>query len=236
MIREATFKISIQTSIKLLKHINLFKGIGPKEFGEYSDEFKKVCRNNKHIEIYNTIRDNLDYEILLSDDSFFQFSYSPNYLRFSFIQNPRFNCSKYDYLKICFPDDDLNSLMENEIAGLIDENEYEQFLNEQEINSNLIYFRYDYDKTGYNPLLHACSHIHIGLNENLRIPSSIILTPLEFVIFAVKQCHYDVWKLYHENITIHNVEEKLFSSKKGCMQITDKSIWNPIEKNELYLS
>lgn len=237
MISEAAFNISIKMSINLLKEIKLFKGVGPKGIGVYSDEFRKICRGNKHVEIYNTIRDNLDYEIILSDESFFQFSYSADYLRFSFIQNPSFKyTTKYDYLKICFPDDDLDSLSEEEIDGLINENEYEQFLNEQEINSNLIYVRYDYDKTGYNPLLHSCSHIHIGLNENLRIPSAIILTPLEFVMFSIKQCHYDVWKLYHEKLTLNNVTVKLFNSKKRCPPITDPTIWNHIEQNEIYIT
>ncbi|MCU0351248.1 MAG: DUF2290 domain-containing protein [Flavobacterium sp.] len=236
MISEATFNISITHSIKLLKEIKLFKGVGPKNIGEYSDEFKKVCRKNKHVEIYNTIRDNLDYEIILSDESFFQFSYKADYLRFSYIQNPRFKFTKYDYVKICFPEDDLDILSEEEIDGLINESEYEQFLIEQEINSNLVYVRYDFDKAGYNPLLHSCSHIHIGLNENLRIPSSIVLTPLEFVLFAVKQCYYDVWSLYHEKLTPANVSVKLSNSKKRCVAITDQNIWNPIEQNQIYIT
>jgi hypothetical protein len=235
MISEATFNISIKHSIKLLKDLKLYKGVGPKNIGEYSDEFKKVCRNNRHVEIYNAIRDYLDYEIILSDESFFQFSFRNDYLRFSFIQNPSFKYTKNDYLKICFPEDDLDFLSEDEIEGLINENEYEQFLIEQEINSNLIYVRYEYDKTGYNPLLHSCSHIHIGLNENLRIPSSIILTPLEFVLFSVKQCYYDVWKIYHESLTIGNVAVKLLNSKNRCLPITDHTIWNPIEQNEIYI-
>lgn len=236
MINESTFNISIKDSIKLLKDVHLFKGVGPKNIGKYSEEFRKVCRNNKHIEIYNTIRDNLDYEIILSDESFFQFSYNTDYLRLSFIQNPSFKYTKYDYLKICFPDDDLSLLTETEIDGLINENEYEQFLIEQEINSNLIYVRYDYDKKGYNPLLHSCSHIHIGLNENLRIPMAIVLTPLEFVLFSIKQCYYDVWRLYHEKLTFPTVAKQLFDSKKICPIITDPAIWTPMEKHEIYIT
>lgn len=235
MINEATFNISISESIKFLKEIKLFKDVGPKKGGEYSTAFKKVSQNNKHIEIYNSIRDNLDYEIVLFDDSFFQFSHNQNYLRFSFIENPNFSYTKYDYLKILFSESDLYGLTEEEMNSFIDENEYEQFLNEQEINSNLVYIRYDFDKNGYNPLLHSYSHIHIGLNENLRIPSSIVLTPFEFVLFSIKQCYYAEWKLYQESFTFSDFVTKRNDSKKLCPIITDQNVWRTDEQNELYI-
>lgn len=235
MINLATFNISIEKSIKLLKEINLFKGVGPKNTGLYSEEFRKVSRKNNHIEIYNVIRNNLDYEIVLFDDSFFQFSWDQNYLRFSFIENPSFRHTKNDYLNILFPEENFYELSEEEINEIINENEFEQFLNEQEINSNLIYIRYDFDKNGYKPLLHSCSHIHIGLRENLRIPSSIVLTPLEFVLFCIKQCYYDKYKLYHEKFEITKIVTKRNDSKRLCIEIREQAFWNPIEKNEIYI-
>ena len=236
MISNALFGTSIKDSIKLLKKIKLYKNIGPKNIGQYSDAFKKVCRNNKHIEIYNTIRDNLDYEIILMDDSFFQFSIEKNYLRFSFIENPSFNFTKYDYLKVCFPEEDIYNLTDEDINAMINENEFEQFLNEQEINSNLMYCRYDYDGKGYSPLLHSYSHMHIGLNENLRMPSSIVLTPLQFVLFCIKQVYYDVWKLHKEKFDINDIAKELLNAKQQCPKITDLNIWNTMEKNEIYIT
>lgn len=235
MINEATYNISICESIKFLKYIKLFKGVGPKKGSEYSSAFKKASIRNKHIEIYNTIRDNLDYEIVLFDDSFFQFSYNQNYLRFSFIENPSFSYTKYDYLKLFFSETDLSGLTEDEMNLLIDENEFEQFLNEQENNSNLVYIRYDFDKNGYNPLLHSYSHIHIGLSENLRIPSSIVLTPLEFVLFSIKQCYYAEWKLYQESFAFTDFATRRNDSKKLCPIITDTTIWHTDEQNEIFL-
>ncbi|MCZ8215777.1 MAG: DUF2290 domain-containing protein [Cyclobacteriaceae bacterium] len=226
----------MDASITLLKEIKLYKGKGPKTIGKYSDDFKKVCRNNRHIEIYNTIRENLDYEILLIDDSFFQFSYDDNYLRFSFIENPNITYTKFEYLKFVFPEYNLDEIPEEEIESLIDENEYEQFINEQEVNSNLIYIRYDYDKRGYRPLLHSCSHIHIGLNENFRIPSSIILTPLEFLMFCIKQRYFYVWKIFHEKFEPGDWLKKRSDSKKLCQVISDSSTWDKIEKNEIYIA
>lgn len=235
MINKSTYNISIGESVKFLKEINLFKGVGPKQGNEYSSVFKKASQSNKHIEIYNAIRNNLDYEIVLFDDSFFQFSHNQDYLRFSFIQNPNFSNTKYDYLKILFPELDLYELNDDEINSFINENEYEQFLNEQELNLNLVYIRYDFDDNGYKPLLHSCSHIHIGLNESLRIPSSIVLTPLEFVLFSIKQCYYAEWKLYQESFNFTDFVTKRNDSKKICPIITDPNIWSTDEHNELYI-
>lgn len=235
MISESTYNISINESIKFLKEIKLFKDVGPKKGSDYSSEFKKASQKNKHIEIYNAIRENLDYEIVLFDDSFFQFSKGKNYLRFSFIQNPSYSYTKFDYLKILFSDSELYGLSEDEMNALINENEFEQYLNEQEINSNLVYIRYDFDKNGYSPLLHSYSHIHIGLSENLRIPSSIVLTPLEFVLFSIKQCYYAEWKLYHESFTFSDFVTKRNNSKKLCPTITDSKIWATDEQNEVYI-
>jgi hypothetical protein len=236
MINEAVFNISLTNSINLLTEINLYKGKGPKNIGDYSTEFKKISRRNKHIEIYNAIRDNLDYEIILNDDSFFQFCRLDNYLRFSYIENPNFKYTKYDYLRFSFSEDEILDFSEEDVNELVDENEFEQFLIEQEVNSNLTYIRYDYDKKGYKPLLHSQSHIHIGLNENFRIPSSIILTPLQFVTFTIKQRYFDVWKIYHEKFEVLEFSQKLLDIKNQCKAISDQNIWNDIEKNEIYIS
>lgn len=235
MISESTYNISINESIKFLKEINLFKDVGPKKGSDYSYAFKKASQKNKHIEIYNAIRENLDYEIVLFDDSFFQFSNGKDYLRFCFVQNPSYSYTKFDYLKILFSDTELYELTEDEMNALINENEYEQYINEQEVNSNLIYIRYDFDKNGYSPLLHSYSHIHIGLSENLRIPSSIVLTPLEFVLFSIKQCYYAEWKLYHQSFTFTDFVTKRNNSKKLCPIITDSKIWTTDEQNEVYI-
>lgn len=235
MINQAKFNISIKESISLLKDVKIYKDIGPKTVGDYSEIFKKVCRQNKHIEIYNTIRDNLDYEIILQDDSFFQFSISDNYLRYSYIENPNYQYTKFDYLKLIFTEEEIYSFSEEDINELINENEFEQFLNEQEINSNLVYVRYDYDKKGYRPLLHSCSHLHVGLKEDLRLPLSVILTPLQFVIFCIKQAYFDQWQTYYESFEIEEFAGNLLSIKNQCIKITDNNIWKEIEKNELYI-
>lgn len=236
MISKATFNISINSSIDYLKKIKLFKDIGPKERGKHSLEGKKISRSNKHTEIYKSIKEFLDYEIILFDDSFFQFSHEENKLRFVYIQNPRKRASKIDYLKKYLTDEFDSDFTEDDFDGLVNEEEYEQFLNEQEINTNLVYIRYDFDKSGYKPLLHSCSHIHIGLSENFRIPSSLILTPLQFVQFCSKQCYHEEFKEYYSNLSFINFVKEMQKFKTTCHKITDLLTWSKDEIHEIYLS
>ncbi len=234
MISKGSFSISIDDSIAFLKTLGLFKGKGVKNTGEYSSEFLKVCRTNKHTHIYKTAIGNLDYEILLADDSIFQIAQKENYLRYCFIQNPNYSFSKHEFLKMLYPDEELVEIDEKTLDELImdiNENEYEQFLNEQELNLGATIIRYDYDEHGYKPLLHSCSHMHIGLNENFRLPSSIILTPLKFVLFCIKQLYLDKWSDRHQNDA--DFVSYLATAKKGCPAMQKN--WDKVEENDIYI-
>lgn len=235
MISEGSFKSSFNKSLLLLKKMELFKSKGVKNMGEYSSEYLKICRTNKHTSIHKTALDNLDYEVILKDDSIFQISKDSDSLRFCFIQNPNFNFSKNDFVKYLYSEDGLLEIDDDTLSCFIseiDENEYEQFLNEQELNLHSTIIRYDYDKKGYKPLLHSCSHIHIGLNENLRIPCSIILTPLKFVVFCLKQIYYDKWSVEFNKNT--NSVIYLKEVKNECKKI--KGNWVKIEENQIYIT
>ena len=100
MISEVSIKQSVQEALKILKSFKLFKGVGTKPLGDHSFEFKKTSRKNRHIDIYNTALTNKDYEILLIEDSIFQFGVDQKTLRYAFIQNPNVFISKEDFLNL----------------------------------------------------------------------------------------------------------------------------------------
>ena len=228
------FNISFQDSTTLLKDLNLFKNKGVKKDAEYSVESKKISKKNKHKEIYEVIIENLDYDILLVDDSVFQFSFGDD-IRYSFIQNPIEFVSKKDYLSEFFSLDEIINIETDElesIMNLIDESDYEQYLNEQAINTKSNYIRYDVSESGYQPLIHSYSHVHFGMNEHLRIPCSKIITPLKFVMFCIKVTYYFNWKEAME--TIQGFEEKISESKSLCEPLGDE-FWKACEEFDLHL-
>ncbi|MDQ0965989.1 hypothetical protein QFZ20_001392 [Flavobacterium sp. W4I14] len=99
-------------------------------------------------------------------------------------------------------------------------------------NSQSNYFRYDASSTGYSPLIHSFSHLHIGLNQNVRIPVSLLLTPLKFTKFSIKNTYFDQWKKYALGRV--DLDKELGEIKKHCMKLSGTQ-WNSIEENELYI-
>jgi len=230
------FKISIGESSTFLNKFKLFKSIGPKGNGIYSEEFICLSRSNNIIESYKCAVRNFDYDIMLQDDSIIQFQFKSEELRYAFIQNPYNFYTREEYLNSIYGIDELSVLSEADITEMIisiNEEDYEQFLNEQKLNSTSNYFRYDFSKAGYRPLVHSYSHLHIGLNPDVRIPSSKILTPLKFTKFIIKNTYYNLWKSKFDED--ENFIKEIEIIKKGCADLTSEN-WTPIEKNDLYLS
>ncbi len=227
------FNASLENAKSFLKELKLYKNKGVKKVGNHSQEIKKVSKTKNHKNIYDCAVRNFDYDFLLEDDSIFQFSFFDDELRYAFIQNPIYFVTKEEYLAQLFENDELiqnNSL--EELTCLVDENEYEQFLVEQELNSLANIIRYDASFIGHKPLLHSYAHLHIGMNNNLRIPVSIDLTPLVFVKFCIKNTYYNVWKdAIEKNADFH---DSLETGKKLCFAL-DKKKWSEIEESELYL-
>jgi len=231
---QAKFNISLNNSIDYLNKIDLFKKRGLKNIGEHSSIFKKVSRKNDHSLIYNTAIENLDWEIILKDNSILQFSFiSEHNLRYAFIQNPNLYISKTDYLRCFFDDDEVLDNLD-ELMSEIEEHEYEQFLLEQGINSEAHIIRYDYDcSNNYSKLIHSSSHIHIGFSQSLRIPLRFIMSPLEFTFFIIRHTYIAYWK--QSFINIPDFPKKIGDEKNLCSQI-HKGFWDIIEENDTFLT
>lgn len=230
----AKFFTSINEAEGLLRKFGLYKSKGPKGNGVYSEEFLKTSKNNNLVETYKCAIEHKDYDFLLQDDSLIQFLMDGQDLRYAYIQNPYKFVTKEEYLQEIYMPEELSELTTLfSLEDLIKEDEYEQFLNEQVLNSVSNYFRYDCSPTGYLPLVHSYSHIHIGPNENVRIPTSVILTPRKFTKFCIRNTYYDKWKSLCEND--QSFIKDIVKFKADCIVLpSDK--WNNLEKNELHLS
>lgn len=226
------FLSSVNESLVLLKKFDLLKSKGPKGNGIYSDEFLKVSKGNNIIETYQCAIRNEDYDILLKDESIIQFQKINDDLRYSFIQNPYKYISKEEYITLIFTAEELEEFTDFSLEELVNENEYEQFLNEQSLNSISNYFRYDCSPAGYKPLVHSYSHFHIGMNENVRISTSKIITPLKFTKFCIKNTYFDNWKAQFEKDP--DFKNEVITMKNDCLKLPNDK-WDPIEDADLHL-
>ena len=228
---EAVFRISVQEAVDLLRLIGLFKTHRlVKDIGSYKEETIEVSKTDDYLKIYDVIVNNKDYDIQLFDDSIFQLSNKDGKCRYAFMQCTREYITREEFMYETFGDGD-------EVEADLDafyamfEDEYEQRRDEQKINTNAVYFRYDTDELGYLPNVHSYAHLHVGLNNSIRIPCSRELTPFAFVLFAVKHVYSQYWK---EAIIKERINENLYSFKKKCNPL-EKEHWKEMEKRDLYI-
>jgi len=225
----ASLQASLIDGVKLLKELNLFKSNGVKFLFKngVSDEFKKSSLSGDYLKIYQTAIENLDYDILLADDSIFQFEIDEDGARFAYFQNPSDYISYQDFIIKHF--DDYNQDYDEYFTI-----EYEQFRNEQNINASAITIRYDLDAPNYRPNIHSTSHYHIGNQNNVRIPCDKIITPLSFILFVVKHVYYYEWKaaIENQNEVLNNF---LNTSKTNCIKL-EIANWIDVEKREFFLT
>lgn len=228
---EAVFRISVQDAVDLLRLIGLFKTHRLfKDIGSYKEETIEVSKTDDYLKIYDVIVNNKDYDIQLFDDSIFQLSNKDGKCRYAFMQCTREYITREEFMYETFGDS-------YEVEADLDafyamfEDEYEQRRDEQKINTNAVYFRYDTDELGYLPNVHSYAHLHVGLNNSIRIPCSRELTPFAFVLFAVKHVYSQYWK---EAIIKERINENLYSFKKKCNPL-EKEHWKEMEKRDLYI-
>ena len=99
------------------------------------------------------------------------------------------------------------------------------------INSGATYMRYDVDSRGRqgNENIHAFTHLHIGLNNNIRIPIGLHLTPLAFVVFVIRHVYYDDWANAIRQGTVN------LDYKRYCESLPE-DVWTESERTQLFIS
>ena len=131
--------------------------------------------------------------------------------------------------------DDLNVCSVDELREIYKE-EYERHLATLELNKAAVYIRYDEDPTLYRPMVHPYIHLHIGMNNNIRIPSSVEMTPLTFILFILQQVYYDVWvKEFTGKSSQDNIIMGYAKQDKQIFSLVE-DVWKDSERQFLHLA
>ena len=221
------FNMSREQAKRLLNKFDLLKSA---DFYKkpISKDFIRVDREKDFFNAYLTALKNFDYHFLLFDESFIQFEYTRNStdnvtLRYAYYQFPYDFPTYKEYLME-------NDLSFNEVGDGY-KYEYEQALSEAPKKDTFVLIRYDYSEREYSPGVHSVSHFHFGHSNSIRIPSSVIITPLLFILFVIKQVYSDLWKSLIEESNFHRIYK---SSKSKCQNIR-MCFFDEFDKKELYL-
>ena len=221
---------------KLLIEVELLKSenstrVRSVENKKFSQEFLQIMYSNDYEKIYMTAMNNSDYDFLLEDDSFFQISAmkisSKKFdfkLRYAYYPNPFQYKSYKDFLE-----ENGFSYEEHGDAFIY---EYEQHISEAKLKNFFTPIRYDYDVSEYEPRTHAVSHLHIGLEQNMRIPISRVLTPQEFAILIIRNLYFEKWKLILDNENYL----KILKKTKNTKNLICDELFGDLEKKYLYLN
>lgn len=199
--------------LKKVNSINIKEG----SYIKYSEEFRKVAQKQNYNVTYIKGMESDDYDYLLKDGSFFQFSYDTYdkgfIIRLAFY--PSINDITYDE----FLAENIGSGIEE--CGAIFLDDYQQFIAEQE-SKNVSPIRYDYNSKIYKEFIHSASHLHFGNEEDIRVPLDKILLPSAFIKIVVQYFYYDLWKnkvveqehrsIFIQNNESHPIEQKFFTN------------------------
>lgn len=206
-------------------------------FSKFSQDFVDLMHDENYDLIYRTARANTDYDILLADGSFFQFTISPKVCRFAYYQSPynlffsddQFLHDDTSFEKFISNEDKIFGYMTDERNSDF-ERDYEQLLDEAEERKYITPIRYDFDpKTHESNIYHSTAHLHIGLEQSVRIPLQRVLYPLDFVVFVLRMIYFDK---FCEGMKDPNIQKYL--TIKSLKNI-DGDSFSKDEERQLYL-
>lgn len=231
---DALFLMSIEDAIKVCQSCKIYKGQCS------SKEPRKVIMPPIHsleeyLKYVNDLQTKGEYDILLSDDSMFQFEKSHKEI----LDNKK--KKKYEYYRYCYVQSPIRRLSFEEYCKDFDIEGNEEYYREMyELdNDNMgynnfpFYIRYDVDLKGYLPNSHSYAHLHIGFQEGYRLPVSIIMTPKAFVCMILKIVYSEQWK--NEIINHSNIKERVYSALKTQCLNEKNPYWETCEENDLYI-
>lgn len=161
------------------------------------DDFRETALRTDahHVEIYLCGLKSQNYNILLNDYSFIQYSWEKDeHYRYAFYPNPFGSRS---------PEGRINFLKKRKMVteGIISEEEFLTLLDESQNEGFIPILRYENSPEQYDEFAHPCSHLHIGTHGENRWAFQRALSPLAFSMLVVKQYYPDEWKVFGEDAT-----------------------------------
>lgn len=226
---------SLNDAKAILKEAELFKDYNKTReqtlsIRKFSEDFFRISQSNDYEKIYKVAMENMDFDFVLVDDSIFQFSCIQNErslkkgtIRYAYYENPRSYMTYEEFLSTNEIEDEEGS------ESFLDY--YEQEKAEARLKNSVTPFRYDYDYIHYEAIHHPVSHMHIGHNNNVRIPLNKVITPAIFVIFVLRNVYLKEWKQAFDK---ERFRELCLSAKKSCQDL-DLDFFNEDEKKLLHI-
>lgn len=212
------FAQDIRKGMLLLAELDLLGQAGPQVSLSPSEFFKKTSlRAVSYREVYDAAIKNQDFNIMLHDHSFFQFSeINPHRsIRLAYYPNP-YQFIEFKNLK--------REALEMVASDSITQDEYEQLLAESHFTCDIPLIRYDLSLDQYCQMYHPAAHFHIGFQAENRWPAKRVLTPFVFTLKILKHYYSDIWKQKGDpnNEGINMLDDKYRKAVRLCGYLSEE--------------
>ena len=153
-----------------------------------SDEFLAVIFDSSasYEAVYLTALRNSDYNLMLRDHSFFQFTHSLSGWRLAYYPNPFFGASDAALSEV-------SELRDYVKEGAISIEEFLHRLSELRSAIQAPLLRYEWAPNDYINLQHPASHMHVGFHSDNRWAFTRVLSPEAFGMFVIKLYYRSSW-------------------------------------------
>jgi hypothetical protein len=212
--------------IRLFARAALFpiKNYGSPYFALTNDKVRKL-RELPYFDQWKLASQEKWFHIELEDLSLFLFHESEHAASFSFMHSPVSIPSKKEFLS--------NLGIENTPQNRRDfSSQYEMVLDTATAKRTVTPIRFDFDAIGYATGVHPIGHIHIGLENDIRLAVSRKMTPTSFLLFIMRHMYPDSWR----RLIGHQESRRLESAIRSNCQVMPEEYWQELDRLELYLS
>lgn len=229
MISNSNFLLLQREAVDLLEYCALYKDSIIKDNRQRNIIRRGISSLPAFIKYVDDVLCSYDFDILLQDDSFFQFNKcstnGEEVYRYVFMQNPK---KKISFDEFCVKNGiDKDDAYIDSIREIYDDDESPETM---KLIQFPLYLRFDADKKGYSPNLHSYAHLHVGISGDARIPARQILTPPAFVSMVIKMIYPAKW----ERMLNLQKGSRLYDFKKQCQKV-EKAYWDIVEDRDIFL-
>lgn len=217
---------SIRSSNKFLHEQGLLLNAGMGSSFKASSDFLRISRSGANYkEIYDSGIQGIEYNFLINDGSFFQFSKNDQGLRYAYYPTPYNYDSNHKGVR---------TLIELMSEGEFKDQEIDQLVSEYEYTLDIPFIRYDLSYDDYCERFHPAAHLHVGLFVENRWPVKRVLTPFSFLLKILSIYYIEWWSK-------SNDESEDFLIKKYILEVSncpriDNNYFKESENGRFYIT
>jgi len=227
----SAFDASIRSSRAFLAECGLIRSTTVLRSRSASREFVELVLSGtaSYREVFLCGLRNSDYNFLLNDFAFLQFSFfSKKHYRFAYYPNP--------FLDAQIVIQELDESLE---AGAITYEDYSDFISDQPYEITKPPIRFELDCEAYVCLRHPAAHFHIGNYIENRWPVCRALTPRSFCLLVAKHYYGENWQSGIKNDLkegFENVFDQYMNKEKTSCELLDAGFFQKLEQGQMYFA